>query len=58
MKKMTMIEKMEQIINHTEACEMANRLMANKNEANMQGTDTMSISEITELVWNKFFATK
>lgn len=55
---MMMIEKMEQIINHTEACEMANRLMANKNEANMQGTDTMSISEITELVWNKFFATK
>ena len=55
---MTMIEKMEQIANHTEAREMADRLMANKTEANLHGMNTMSLSEIVELVWNKFFATK
>ena len=53
---MTMIEKMAQIMNHMEAREMADKLMNNKTEANLHGMDTMSITEITELVWNKFFA--
>lgn len=53
---MTMIEKMNLIASNPEAAKMAEVLMQNKTEANMNGLDTMSISEITELVYTKFFA--
>ena len=43
---MTELEKMEQICNNPEALKMADRLM---------GNGSLDVSEVTELVWDKFF---
>lgn len=53
---MTTMQKMSLIATKPEAMELAETLMKQKTEANMAGMDSMSISEIAELVIAKFFA--
>ena len=55
---MTTMQKMNLIATQPEALELAETLMKQKSEANMNGMDSMSIDEIAELVINKFFAAK
>lgn len=55
---MTTMQKMTMIATNPEAMKLAETLMSQKSDANINGMDTMSIDEIVELVINKFFATK
>ena len=55
---MTTMQKMALIDTKPEALELAETLMKQKSEANMNGMDTMSIDEIADLVIDKFFANK
>lgn len=55
---MTTMQKMELIATNPEAMKLAETLMKQKSEANMNGMDSMSISEIADLVIAKFFDAK
>lgn len=55
---MTTMQKLTMIASKPEAMKLAETLMKQKSEANMAGMDTMSISEIADLVISKFFANK